>query len=447
MKRFFLLCCLIYSIQSLGQNQYLAAGPMLGYNELREVMVWVQTTEAALVGMEYWDKGNPDVRFKSNLVRTEKHKGFTAHLLADQVLPGRSYEYSILINTDYIERPYPLEFTVQSDWLYHTPPPDFKIALGSCTYISDAPFDRNGDPYGGDYQIFESIADQDPDLMFWLGDNTYYRPADESTLTGMLYRNSHTRKTPEMQRLLATAHNYAIWDDHDYGPNDSDRSFIYKERAQEVFEYFWANPSYGLNGEGCTAQFKYNDVDVFMLDNRYFRTPNHEKEGEITILGKRQLEWFVEALINSKARYKLVMIGGQVVSNAPKWENYANQHAEEREYLLQRIEKENIKGVVFLTGDRHHTEMSMLTNGAGNTVLDLTISPLTSGASKGNGEEGNEHRVDGTYIGARNFGVLEFTGPAKERKMTITVYDSDGTKLWQKAVQPGDKKNLELLSD
>ena len=66
-----------------------------------------------------------------------------------------------------------------------------------------------------------------PDFMLWGGDNFYYREPDY-TRTGMIHRNDHARAVKSMQPLLANVHQYAICDDHDYGPNDSDRSFPLK---------------------------------------------------------------------------------------------------------------------------------------------------------------------------------------------------------------------------
>ena len=81
--------------------------------------------------------------------------------------------------------------------------------------------------------------------MIWLGDNVYFREPDDSR-TGVYHRYSHDRSLPELQPLLGSVHHYAIWDDHDYGPNNSDRSFIYKNITLQAFKDFWANPTYGL---------------------------------------------------------------------------------------------------------------------------------------------------------------------------------------------------------
>ena len=435
------LICIILSFVIFGsslfaQSSLLQSGPMLGYSEMLEVLLWVQTKKAAKVQIVYWEKGKKKEQFKTLAQQTEKSMAFTAKLIADEVTPGKQYEYELLINDQRVKLPYPTSFQSQTLWQWRSKPPDFKLALGSCSYINETVYDRPGEPYGGDYRIFNSIREKKPDLMIWLGDNVYYREVDWYSRTGILHRNTHTRSLPELQPLLAATHHYAIWDDHDYGPNDSDRSFIHKDWTKRAFELFWGNPSFGLpqlHHQGITTQFQWNDVDFFLLDNRYFRTPNHRKSGEATILGKPQLEWLIDALAYSEASFKMVVIGGQVLTTVEKWENYIHNHAEERAYLLERIAEENIKNVVFLTGDRHHTELSKMVNHRGNAVYDLTVSPLTSGTGSSR-EEVNKNRVEGTLRVQRNFGIVEMSGPVEERKMTMKIYDTDGKELWKKAI-------------
>ena len=66
------------------------------------------------------------------------------------------------------------------------------------------------------------------------------------------------------------------------------------------------------------------------------------------------------------------------MNEAAVYEN-VSQFPGEREQILSRIEAEDIRGVVFLSGDRHTTELSELTLSNGRKVYDLTVSPLTSG--------------------------------------------------------------------
>ena len=190
--------------------------------------------------------------------------------------------------------------------------------------------------------------------------------------------------------------------------------------------------------KGCTSYFKYADVDFFLLDNRYFRTPNHCKTcPERSALGSEQREWFLSALAESTAPFKLVAIGGQVLSDNARDETYTNLYKAERDTILARIEREGIKGVVFLTGDRHFTEMSAIKNAAGNWVYDLTASSITAGSFTDAGTKvKNTHRVEGTVIDRHNFAMLRFSGPRKERQLEIKLYDTNGLEVWTKTIAP-----------
>lgn len=437
MKRFSLALALllVLSLNSFAQASLLQSGPMLGYNEMKEVLLWAQATEAAQVQFAYWPKEKPSDRRFTAEKQTIKAEAFTAKLIADEVEPGIGYAYELLINGQAVSFDYPTEFTTQPLWRWRTDPAPFSVAFGSCAYINEPRYDRPGDGYGGQYGIFEAIYQKQPDVMLWLGDNMYLREPDWFTRTGILHRYTHSRSLPELQPLLATAHHYAIWDDHDFGPNDSDRGFLHKDKTLEAFELFWGNPTYGLPGQkGITSYFQYHDMDFFLLDNRYHRSPNHRETAEPTILGEAQLEWLIDALTESSAPFKFVCIGGQVLNTAAKYENYAHHHAAERAYLLSRIEEEGIRNVVFLTGDRHHTEMSEYRNSSGYMVYDITSSPLTAGPAR-QVEEENRLRVDGTLVLQRNFGLLEFTGPRTARKLKISIVDSEGKALWSRELE------------
>jgi len=414
---------------------------MLGYADMREVLIWAQTTRMARVSVEYSEIGDSTgKKYRTTSVLTRPESSFTAKCIADQVQPGKTYRYQLLLNGQPIQLPYPTTFKTQALWQWRTDPPAFSMATGSCAYINETEYDRPGMPYGSEYQIFTSIAQQKPDLMLWLGDNVYYREPDWNTRTGMAHRYTHDRATPELQALLASSAQYAIWDDHDFGPNDADGTWLYKDRAWEVFRDFWGNPTFGVNGQkGCTTRFQYNDVDFFLLDNRYFRTPNECKTcPDRTLLGKEQLEWFLASLASSHAPFKLVAIGGQVVTTNNSAETCFHFFPDERDTILARIEREGIKGVIFLTGDRHFSELSALRNKAGNMVYDLTTSSLTAGSYKGAEKEANSLRVAGTLVDKHNFSMLRFSGPRKARQMQITQYDTNGKELWTKTIREGE---------
>jgi alkaline phosphatase D len=409
---------------------------MLGYNEMREVLVWVQTTQPAKVQIAYRAQTEGAENHFSTTTQTQAATAHTAKIALTGLEPGQSYSYQLLIDDQLIDLPYPTQFTTQALWQWRTDPPAFSMAVGSCAYVGEEQYDRPGTPYGGDYHIFTHIHKDQPDIMLWLGDNTYLREVDWHSRSGIQHRFTHTRSLAEMQPLLASTHHYAIWDDHDYGPNDSDRSYILKDVVSDIFCDFWGNPTCGIPqvGGGITTYFQYADADFFLLDNRYFRKPNDRKTGKPTVLGDAQLEWLIDALAFSRAPFKFVCIGGQVLNTAKVYETYTNLAPEERGYLLRRIEEEGITGVVFLTGDRHHTELSQYTNANGHQVYDLTVSPLTSGAGRPRTEV-NDLRVKETLVSQRNYGLLHLSGPRGARELKIEIKDSEGELLWTRIIE------------
>jgi alkaline phosphatase D len=441
-RSFFLIAVLILMNNFPGKanENLLKSGPMLCYSEMREVLLWVQTTEPAEVIIEYKEKNSDSKWLRTDKITTRKDNYFIAKPLADKVLPGKTYEYRLLINGEIIERDYKLEFQSLPDWDWKTEPPAINFAFGSCLFINDSLYDRKGKPYGDDYDILESIHAKSPDFMVWLGDNVYLREADWNSKTGIYYRFGHTRAIPEMQPLLGSVHHYAIWDDHDYGPNNSNRSLWNKELTTECFKEFFPNPAPAAEGiEGITSYFNWGDVDFFLMDNRYYRSPNNIKTEPKDYLGEEQLRWLIENLIYSNATFKIVAIGGQVLNPLANHENYAT-FPEERNKLLKAIEANDIKGVIFLSGDRHYAELTELKRRGNYSLFDFTSSSLTAGSYTGGCDEPNFMRVEGTCFNKHNFGMISVTGPRKDRKIKFSLFDKDGIEVWSKEYSENDFK-------
>ncbi|MCS7153227.1 MAG: alkaline phosphatase family protein [Bacteroidia bacterium] len=424
----------------LAQKVGLQAGPMLGYAQMREVALWLQTTAPAKVQIEYADTAQPTRKFRTPAIQTEASTAYTALFKIGPLEPGRVYRYAVLINGRVYPLSYPTYFRTLPQWRWRSAPPDFRFVIGSCAYINDSLYDRPGEPYGGNYEIFSAIAAQKPDFMLWLGDNVYLREADWNSRSGILYRYTHTRSLPQLQPLLATCPHYAIWDDHDFGPNDSDRGFWGRALTREAFMLFWANPSYGVPSapEGITTFFEWSDAEFFLLDNRTYRAPNKRKTGSRTMLGSAQLEWLIDALKSSHATFKFVVCGSQILNPTGGYENFIN-FPEERELLLKRIQEEGITGVIFLTGDRHYSEISALTLPNGQKVYDITSSPLTASPFTAVKEKDkNPLRIAETLTPQRNFLLLSVTGAERERRLKVSAFSSGGEKLWEYEIKAAE---------
>lgn len=443
MKNILTLFSLFFFIFGFSQKSLLQSGPMVGYCEVKEAAIWLQTKENASVKVSYYAIENPKHIFYTENYTTTKESGFTYHIILDQLLPGKKYNYTIYINNKKVDLTYETSFSSKKLWQWREDAPDFTIAFGSCMYINETAFDRPGKPYGSGYNIFESISKRNPDIMIWGGDNTYLRETDWDSKTGIYHRNTHSRAIKEIQPLLAKTQNFAVWDDHDYGPDDSDRSFYNKHITQKAFKDFWANKTYGMHpnqNEGVFSTFIWGDAQFFLLDDRFFRSPNRRITGEKAMLGSAQLEWLIDALSSSSSNFKVIVIGGQVINEFPDSENYGH-FPEEKETLLREITENKIKGVLFLTGDRHFAELSVLPRENTYPLYDWTVSPLTSGVVSNTVlQEKNKYKVAGSTFIQHNFGTISFTGNKENRQMKLTLFDINGNELWNKIIL---KKELE----
>ena len=432
----FLWMSIIGAGHLLGQTaeELIQSGPMLGHISMRSAQIWVQTSAQSKVQIEYSPKGVAEHAWlRTPPVNTNARSGHTAQLELTDLEPGTAYDARVVVDDQIASEVF--DFSTQVLWDYRMDPPPFKFVTGSCAYINEEAYDRPGKPYGGGYEIFESMANEAPDMMLWLGDNIYLREVDFQSYSGFVHRYSHMRSTPEMARLLKACPNYAIWDDHDFGPNDSDGSWIHADWSKEAFQAFWANPSYGLPNapRSISTAFRFVDMEFFLLDNRTYRVNHYNKTNEPQVLGQAQIDWLIQSLRKSRAPFKFVVLGGQLLSDAAVYENVA-QFPGERKQILDRLEAEDIRGVVFLSGDRHTTELSELTMENGRKVFDLTVSPLTSGPGHAR-EEPNSLRVEGTYVEQRNYAVLSFEGPRKSRTCTIEVKSTNGETLWTRTLE------------
>jgi alkaline phosphatase D len=415
---------------------------MVGYGQMTEVMLWVQTTKPATVQFRYWDTQQPGVKKLSRSVKTTSERAHVAHVLVDGLRPGKKFAYELLIDGKVVQRPYPLRFQTQPLWQWRTDPPDFSVAIGSCFYVNEEEWDRPGRPYGSNFHILSTITAKNPDLMIWMGDNTYYREVDWHTVAGLQYRWTHTRSLPELQPLLGSVHHYATWDDHDYGPNDSDRGYRLKGEALENHELFWANQTYGTpEVAGAFGRFEWGDVEFFLLDNRYHRAPNDAPNTpDKTMWGKDQWQWLLDGLTSSTATWKVVVNGGQMLNPFATSREALRRYPHEHNALLQFIREQNVPGVVFLSGDRHFSELIRLEGGA-YPLYEFTSSSLTAGLATPRTEEekNNPARVAGTLVDdAHNFGILRFSGPRTDRTLVFECWDHTGTLRWKYEINARD---------
>jgi len=446
MKKLLIPILLLIAFTGQGQTSGLVSGPWAGNVQLRTATIWAEVTpKVKSIAVQYYKKNAPAIK-QTVMYKGELGKAFNPVKIDVNGLEiNTEYNYSLIIDGKFLSTTFPTRFTTQTLWQFRMPAPDFSFLAGSCAYFNEPKYDRPGKPYGNDSSIFKTMAQVPAAFHIWMGDNWYAREVDFGSEWGLNYRASRDRAHSILQPFMAAMPQYATWDDHDYGPNDAGKSFILKEESRAIFKNYSANPSYGQNGQGIYTKVSYSDVDVFLTDDRYFRsepgitdstsgTLNKEK----TFFGPQQMEWLQNELLFSSATFKIIVVGSQVLNGMNKFECLRNYPFEYKQ-LLDFISDHKIKGIVFFSGDRHHSEVIRLERTGAYTLYDITISPYTAGVSAVRGEEvNNPDREKNTLVEAQNFGKISVTGAAKARKLKVEFVGIKGNALAEWTVSEND---------
>ena len=327
---------------------------------------------------------------------------------------------------------------------------DFSFITGSCAYLDVTKEDSSGIYYNGDTSIYYQMSITPADFMLWLGDNWYLDEKDWVTAEGLQQKAKEVRGARVMQRLInRDMPEYAIWDDHDFGPNQSNKDYHLKRENRQVFMDTWTdNPSFGEHDEGAYTSFKYNDVLFILLDDRWWRDrddlwaykwikPNRNKR----MFGEQQMKWLKKTLLEeSRSSFKIIVNGSPVVSPWSETDGLIHYPYEYKE-LMRFIRNEKIEGVLFISGDKHYSEINKVDRKDNYPLYDITVSPLTSSPGKAKGTERlNKYRVDGSLIETYNFAQISVSGSSEDRRLTVQYYDQKRRPLFKWTV---NKKDLE----
>ena len=278
--------------------------------------------------------------------------------------------------------------------------------------------------------IFLTIAKEEKQFFLWLGDNLYFKKPDwqnESTM-----RDAYMKRFQgdAVQMLLSSSRQLAIYDDHDYGPNDSDSSFAGKRESAQVFAEFWLEtPSQVDRYHDIRWSERYGDVLMVGLDDRAHRGP----VGTV-ILGKEQMAWLAGQLdANKDASIVFIAVGSQVLNEAEVFENYSRFPAERDELLALCARAE--MPVVFLTGDRHHGEISQKRVN-GTLLTEITASPLTSTTHSPSADElkANKSLVKNTVVNEAHYARITWMDG---KRLSVQLVAASGKDLVSKEFKLG----------
>lgn len=286
-------------------------------------------------------------------------------------------------------------------------------------------------------EMLDQVRAKRPELLLMLGDNVYGSSSPRDPALPDL-RAAYTKMSAstEFKSLVSQVPTLAIWDDHDFGINDGGGDFAHKALAQAMFNRFWNVPQGDIRRrrQGIYRAFMVGPaaqrIQVILLDTRMFRDPliptdvrgapgkerylPHPEDATVGILGADQ--WtFLEAELKKPATLRIIASSIQVVANGHGYESWALFPAQRRR-LYRLIEQTQAKGVMFVSGDRHHGSINRMATDVPYPLTDFTASAinmpsnLTPGSTRVS--EASTTRVGDGY-GPVNFGMLSINWTAR----------------------------------
>lgn len=282
-----------------------------------------------------------------------------------------------------------------------------RIAFGSCF-----------NPFRGGL-IWSLIKKFHPNQLLLLGDQFY---ADYNPKTG--FKQSANPEIIEngykaffglssFQTLIKSlSHGWlATYDDHDYGKNNHDKTFRYRDESIQLFAKYmpFYNPIQSYNAQHKTGVYssevytiKLNNKDrkelkykVILLDSRSNKDPMFTPEGDF--LGPEQWAWLEHELSYETLRdVAFVLIGSsiQVLPTEKLIEESWSEFPAQRQRLLALIQQARryttSDQIYLLSGDIHNAEINQLrcdneqqkglvevtSSGLSHTFIKVTKQPL-----------------------------------------------------------------------
>ncbi|WKN41377.1 alkaline phosphatase D family protein [Tunicatimonas pelagia] len=278
----------------------------------------------------------------------------TSKVLLDSLQPDTQYYYRLEIN-DTIDafEGYSGTFTTPKDGAF-----SYKVAFGSCMVT------------GSNSDIFEQIAREDPLLFISTGDLHYenINRNCEANFIQAYYRVFSSSAQSKLYRSTAFAY---MWDDHDYGNNNSDASSACQQDAIAAYRDFI--PHYPLAFQEDKAPisqtFSLGRVRFILTDLRSQKVKPEYDGCERTKVGtnfgsEAHMKWFQDQMLLAKDSGQVVVwLSGIPYINHEGGPNYDCDEdddwggfPEERQAIANFVKEHQIP-ISIICGDAHMVAM------------------------------------------------------------------------------------------
>lgn len=295
------------------------------------------------------------------------------------------------------------------------------------------------------FKMWSNYLTQLPDYTFLIGDNVYadYGMSKEIHLKdkvlaheAMLWRRYiETWNKLLFYRSSELTPTLAIWDDHDYGINNGDRNFPYKEVSLKVFRSFYplAETQVVKQLEGAGFIFEMPSQRFVFVDARTFRSPEKMRFGEVeTQWGKDQTDKVIKALQVAKPTW--LIQGDQFFGGYHRFESFEGGRPQDFKNVLSLL-KQSPSQVFFVSGDRHLSEMMRIEKEIlGYETYEITSSAIHARVYPDSWKERPNPRQMHGRSGTMNYSLID-SRMGEKWDITVEAFGPDMEVLYKQDVQ------------
>lgn len=378
MKIFFLFFLIILSCSQLPKKRTDKLSILQGVTNSKEVEFNIVATSGRDLRFELRDEIGEILRPVETRIVTRPFSKYSAH----KVLFNRdqSKDYNLYV--------YEGEKIIDQRLIGRGQRSEEKLKLAVVSCMSDY--------YSHQFKIWNTLASKNPEYLLMIGDNIYAdmsgvnkRQSTDPEIIWDRYVDARLSYPIFFQQKLIPIH--ALWDDHDYGINDGNENFKYKNESKDIFDAFFAqdlSDDDWSRGLGVGGLLSLGDFNLYFLDGRSFRSES--KSG--SHLGPEQTAWFYSKL-REEVTPSLIIKGDQFFGGHTPYESFEGSHPENFQYFVNEL-KQITTPFIFLSGDRHISEIMQFPRTLfGKPSFEITSSPLHAKIYDDQGESKNPWRV------------------------------------------------------
>jgi alkaline phosphatase D len=338
------------------------------------------------------------------------------NLLVTQLQPNTSYTLTVI--DEFRDKKYEID-----ERIFKTLPlnkPEVRFVSLSCM-ADDYRFHEVIDA------MWAKLLEVKPELIILNGDTVYvdsfeFVERDKATALDVWQRYIDSMKRLPLYHWHELVPILATWDDHDFGTNNGDRTFVSKESSLKIFRAFFGGKSlpgvWQTGPSGVSSRFYGFSQRFYFMDDRILRQPDKGQKAQEDFghWGEKQHQWLIEDL-KRDPRPAWIFNGNQVFSgkDLEYKEAFETNHPLHFRRFLNDL-KQTPVSVIFSTGDIHFSEiMRIPAERLGYETFELTSSSMHSYTGEG---WNNPARLPGMFTNEFNFMLIR----AKNQQNGLNVF-------------------------